>query len=398
MAVGDNLRQYTYQFLKQMALDEVPDQWDKRQGSMVDLFISPPAYLEALFFLQLYYAYRDTNILTATGEALDYLVASQGLTRYPATFAIRKGEFFDREGIEMDVPIGTRFQTLTSSNNDRLNFVVIEPYLDSSGLPVAGQYRLQCETPGSIGNIFPGTIQQDNNGNLLALDTVNGLATAWLTDLLVPARDEETDEELRTRYLDQVSTKSFGGNITQYLELLHSYAGVGYVQVYPVWNGGGTVGISVLDTNANPISAEFINELEVWLDPENNNGDRALGIGQAPIGHYVTVSTPEEVTINVSANVTLADGFSISATQARVETALQNYINQLRRDWDNPDQYFNYELSVVYAAVIAVIISVDGVLDVSNLLINDGTENIPLTQTGALQQIPVLGTVTISEA
>lgn len=398
MAVGDYLQELTYDYFLNLSLSMIPDKYDKRQGSIPFYALAPPSYVAGILTNIIYYGYRDMYVLTATGEALDNLVAFQGLTRYQATYAIRKGEFFDQEGSPMEIPIGNRFRALTSANVDRQTFVVIGPYLDSNNVAVPGQYRLQCEQPGTFGNTFPGTIQEDNRGNILALDTVNGLATALITDLLVPARDVESDDDLRDRFMEQSQARAFGGNVAQYLELLHSIDGVGAVQVYPIWNGGGTVAVSILDASGNIASADFIADVQNQLDPENADGQQGTGIGLVPIGHWVTVKTPTEVPINITATVELADGYSLSATQIRINTALQNYINQQRSQWANYDSYYNYALTVYYAQILSTIVNVEGVQDLISLTVNGGTSNIEMTETGTLQQIPSLGTVTISEA
>lgn len=378
-------------------LDQVPDNWDKRPGSIIYDALAPAALRLAMFINELYYAQQNSFIDTATGQALDYLVVTQGLTRIAATYAIRLGKFYDLEGAPMEVPIGSRFQTFTSSNNDRLTFVVIEPYIDSTGATITGQYRLQCEQAGTVGNTFPGVIQDEGRGNLLALTNVNGLGTAILDELLIPARDEETDEELRARFKARAQAASFGGNVPQYIELVSAIDGVGQVQIYPVWNGGGTVGVSIIDPSGNPVSAEFIQQVAEYLDPENVDGYQGTGIGAVPIGHKVTVMTPTEVPLNITASVELQDGYSLSATQARIDAALTELVNTLKLQWGEPDNFYNYNLTAYYSQVIVAIVGVEGVVDVTNVTLNNGTDNVTFTETGALQEIPVLGTVTLTE-
>lgn len=396
MAVGDNLLNYNYEYFLNEAMDMIPDEYDKRQGSMIWLFQAPSAYIGGLQMLRLYYAYRDMYIETATGEALDNLVAFQGLERYPATYAIRKGEFYNNEGSPMEVPIGNRFATFTSSDIDQQTFVVIGPYVDTNGVTIEGQYRLQCEQPGTFGNAFPGTIQSDNRGNLQALDTVNGLATAILSDLLVAARDEETDEDLRERFKAQAQAKAFGGNVSQYIEMLSEMDGVGQVQIYPVWNGGGTVGVAILDSSGNPASTDFIAQVQQELDPENADGVQGTGIGMVPIGHWVTVTTPNEIPLNIVTEVEVSPDYPVSGVATNIKAAIENYVAGLRSQWSQHDSYYRYRLTAYYAQIYAAIVNVDGVLDMVSLTVNTGIENIEFTETGALQEIPSVGTVNIN--
>lgn len=95
---------------------------------------------------------------------------------------------------------------------------------------------------------------------------------------------------------------AFGGNVAQYRQWAKEIAGIGGVQVYPVWAGGGTVKLSIIDTDYNPASTEFCQTILEMFDPENSGVEntRGLGLGIAPIDHKMTISTPLPRTINVS--------------------------------------------------------------------------------------------------
>ena len=113
----------------------------------------------------------------------------------------------------------------------------------------------------------------------------------------------------------------------------------------------------------------------------------------------MTITTPSEVTVNVTATVTLASGYAIGQVQAPIETAIGNYLATVRQNWSTNTS----STSVVYAAdvyvsqVVAAIVGVTGVVNATNVQLNGGTADLTLTQTGASQQVPVLGTVTLSE-
>ena len=113
----------------------------------------------------------------------------------------------------------------------------------------------------------------------------------------------------------------------------------------------------------------------------------------------VTVSAPTAVAVNVAATVTLASGYSLGQVTPLIEEAISSYLDSIRKAWDT--QLGTYEVSysadVYYARILAAILSVTGVLNVPTLTLNGGTLDLQLTETGALQQIPVEGTVSISE-
>ena len=47
--------------------------------------------------------------------------------------------------------------------------------------------------------------------------------------------------------------------------------------------------------------------------------------------------------------------------------------------------------------ITAAIVSVAGVVNATNVQLNGGTDDLVLTQNGTTQQVPVKGTVTLSE-
>lgn len=384
--IGDRLEQYTYKYLMSWALSFVDDSLDKREGSIIYDALAPFCQVLAGFFMELRGFYQDTFAITATGEALDNRAAEQGITRYPATYAIKLGYFADGEGTPMAVPVGSRFSTV--SETSPINYTVVDYYYGDNGLYVPGYYQLRCEKPGTVGNQY--------SGNLVNITFIQGIATAELTNLLHPARDEETDEELRTRYFAALNQKAFGGNIADYREKVMALDGVSAVQVYPTWNGGGTVKISIVDPEYNPVSKEYIAEVQELIDPENSQGETGDGLGIAPIGHQVTVVTPEEVDVAVSATLVLRPGYAVGQVQGPIRTALEKYIEELRKGWAQSNDMNEYSVSMFIARVTSAVVNVPGVANVTGVTLNGKSEDITFQENAQTQQLPSLGEVTVS--
>lgn len=384
--IGDYLEINTYEYLLAQALARVSDAYDKRQGSIMWDTLAPHDYQLAEFYLQLRQIYKNTFADSAEGEYLDLRVKEQGMERYQATYALKKGEFFDDEDNPMSIPIGTRFTTISSTNP--INYYVEAAYMQD-GQAVAGAYALRCELAGTAGN--------DYIGELVNITFISGVAKATLSTLLEPARDIETDEELRIRYFLRLNHKPFGGNITQYDEEIKAIDGVGEVQIYPVWNGGGTVKLSIIDAEYNAVEPEFIKTVQNLVDPENAQGEKGTGLGMAPIGHKVTVTTPTEIEINISATVTLKSGYMLGQVQEPIKQGISDYLLQLRKEWGLADDLNNYSLAIYIARITMVILSIQGVANVTNVTINDLTQDLTLIQNATTQQLPILGTVSITE-
>lgn len=384
--IGDYLELYTYEYLLSQSLARISDAYDKRQGAIMWDAVAPHDYMLALFYLQLRKVYKDTFVDTATGEYLDLRVKEQGMKRYLATYALKRADFLDEQGNPMVIPIGTRFTTVSSTQP--INYVVEAPHYENDNI-VAGAYELRCEQSGTIGNNYV--------GELLNITFILGVAEATMSTLLIPAQDIETDEQLRIRYYLRLSQKPFGGNVAQYDEEVRALEGVGEIQVYPVWNGGGTVKLSIVDAEYNPISTEFAQTLENIIDPENSDGVKGTGLGMAPIGHIVTVVTPEAVAVNISARITLKSGYTLGQVQQPIIDAIDLYIEELKRDWGLSNELNEYYLSVYLARITMAIISVTGVANATDITINGVSNDLVFVEDATNQQIPTLGNVVITE-
>ena len=55
-----------------------------------------------------------------------------------------------------------------------------------------------------------------------------------------------------------------------------------------------------------------------------------------------------------------------------------------------------YEANVYLARVTAAIVGVEGVVNATNVTLNGGTADLTLTENGTTQQVPTLGTVTLT--
>lgn len=387
--IGDKLEIFTFNYLLKLALSNVPDTLDKRQGSIIYDALAPVCYRLAEMYQNVRNTYTDTYGLTATGEELNNRVAEQGITRYGATYAIKKAYITNTSGNPMSIPLGARFSTISDVNP--INYVVIAAHYDEElGAVQPGQYQLRCEVAGAEGNEYA--------GELVNITNILGIGSAIMTTLITPARDAETDEELRERYLEAMNHKSYGGNIAQYKEQIKAIDGgiVGGIQIYPVWNGGGTVKASILDANNNVCSPEFIQNVQNQVDPENSQGEGGSGLGFAPIGHQVTITTPEEVTLNIQFEADFTTGYVLSQLSSSIASAINNYIAQLREEWDKPNDYGEYSLTAYHSRLVAGILSVGGVSNATNLTMNGKSGDIVLIQTGATQQVPKVGTITVN--
>lgn len=343
----------TFEEILERILDRIPDSLDKREGSIIYDAIAPAALELAQMYIDL-----DVVLSESFGDSAsrDYLIrraAERGIKPTPATKAIVKGEF------NVEVELGTRF------NLGSLNYVVIEPITQT-------QYKLQCESFGRGGN--------QNSGTLIPIDYVDGLESAKIIELLIPGEDEEETEAFRKRYFDSFESKAYGGNVDDYLNKTNSIAGVGATKVTPVWNGGGTVKLTILNSEFDKASSELIQTVQKEIDPKQD----AKGVGIAPIGHIVTVDTVEEVVVNISTSITFEDGQNFTNLKPQIISKISEYLLEIRKEWARQNTS-----TVRIAQIEAKIVSLNGIVDIENTKINGSTSNLILTK----YQVPKMGGV-----
>lgn len=345
----------TYEVLLQRMLAAVPSILDKRQASIIYNALAPAAVELQNMYIEFDWMLNQSFADTAQREYLIKRCAERGIIPEVATKAILEGTF------NIDVPIGSRF------SYDSLNYIVIEKIS-------LGVFKMQCETAGEIGN--------QNLGTLIPIEYIDGLTSAELTAVLIPGEDEESTEVLRSRYFASFETNPYGGNKQDYIQKTNAIAGVGSTKVTPIWNGGGTVKVTILDSNFDKASETLIDTVQNILDPVGHSGQ---GDGIAPIGHVVTVNTATEVTVNISTSVTLDTGYNWAGVQADVIEAMEAYMLEIRTDWENQNSSY-VRVSQIETRMLAI----PGIIDIAGTTINSLAQNLSLTN----NEVPVLGAVT----
>ncbi|MGN7402727.1 baseplate J/gp47 family protein [Cytobacillus praedii] len=298
---------------------------------------------------------------TAPREYLIRRAAERSLKPHEATRARLKGVF------NIDVPLNSRFSL------DELNYVVIEKIN-------LGEFILECETAGNIGNLFLGTI--------IPIEYIDGLTNAELTEVLIPGEDEEETEAFRERYFNSYDSTAFGGNRKDYKDKVKKLPGVGGVRVYRAWNGGGTVKLVIINSQFEKPSVTLLDEVQEAVDPLEAQGE---GLGIAPIDHIVTVFSVEETVIDVSLNITYQSGWGWDEIQVNVQKVIDDYFKELAEEWGKAITFEEDHTGVVVriSQIETRILGVAGVLDIANTQLNSAQSNIALDK----ESIPKRGVV-----
>lgn len=375
-----SLKDLSLQEIIDRAMSRVPEEKDRRVGSIIYDTIASVAV--SILDMALEYSNIDaaTFIETSYGDYLDLRVAEKSITRYQATKAVKKARFERNGQPATNVPIGTRFAAM--DNDDGLTYSVIE------AMDTLGEYLVECEVTGTVGNLY--------YGSLMPIDYIDTLSSAEIFADYKEARDVETDDDLRQRYLEVYKRNSFGGNVSQYDEEVKKLDGVGELQVYRAYPSSGHVTLSIVGPGYRKISSDLIRTLQDTIDPTVND-QQGTGLGLAPIFHVVHVTTPAEQAIPIGFSLQVENGYTVSQLKPLIEEKLEEYFASLRKDWGVLDgTSHDYNLTVHTSRIIVAVLGITGVANVSNIKINGVEGDYSLTETGELQVLPILGAVTIN--
>jgi uncharacterized phage protein gp47/JayE len=343
------LEKNTYELILQRMLDRVPDDIDKREGtSMIWNALAPAAAELAQAYIELHYAKNSISPDTSSGDELTEYAFERGVFRKGATKALRKGIF------NKDVPINSRFSAEMNT------YLVLEKIKDF-------EYKLECEQTGEMGNYY--------TGPLVPVEYIDGLTSAELTDVIVPAVNEETDEQLRQRLRQSLIDPAQDGNIAQYKQWADEYEGIGVAKVFPLWNGGNTVKVAITNRLFQVADSTLVNEFQEYLDP----GSQGLGNGKAPLGSKVTVAGGVRKDINITGNVVLAEGYT---EPEGVSEAISEYLASVTY----------VKNSVSYMRVAVAILDLPSIVDLNNFTVNGGTTDIELID----EEIPTLNSINLT--
>ena len=347
----------TFESIMEDMLSRVPSTMDKREGSVIWDALAPAAVELQNLYIELDTVLNETFADTASLYYLVKRAAERGIVQTKASQAVLQGEFTPAN---LEVSIGSRFSC------EDLNYIITEKIS-------AGVYKLMCETAGTEGN--------RNFGTLIPIDYIAGLETAELTGLLIPAEDDEDVEHLRERYFNSMTSQAYGGNIADYKEKTVAIDGVGGVKVTPVWNGGGTVKLTIINSEFKVPSDDLIDVVQNEMDPVGHGGE---GFGLAPIGHVVTVVGVRSRAINVTTNITYQSGWNWESAKTYILDAVDQHFHELCEAWDESEN-----LVVRISQLESKILACEGVLDISGTTLNGSTSNLSLDT----DEIPVRGTV-----
>lgn len=351
----------TKEAIHEEMLGGISDNYDKSVGSFIYDVTMPPADKISEAYKDLDSVVSKLSINNLKGEELAQEIYQRtGIVKKEATYATAVVTITGQPGAIINV--GDKV------SSDTMNY----SFQESKTIDETGQATIlvKCDQPGSDGNVPANSIT-------LFPITIQGLSSVTNLEPVTNGYDEEADEELLKRYYERVQTPPTSGNKAHYKNWAKEVTGIGEARVFPLWNGDNTVKVVIIDSNRGPASVDLVEEVQEHIDP----GIRGLGEGQAPIGAFCTVVSASGLSINISFTATKDPGYSDEQRQESVVQNLSKYLSEIAFVEDQ----------VSYAKVGALILSSTGILDYTNLLMNNGTANISVGE----EEVAVIGGITI---
>ena len=375
----EQLQEKNFDYWLELVLSYVPENIDKREGSIIYDAVAPAAMALAEQSLQLANIVKQTYVKTADDEFLDYRATEYGTARYPATYtkALARAVGDTEDGTVDNIRVGDRF----ASVQDEPVFYKVT-YVNENKT-----FVLTAETAGTGPNSYIGQV--------LPVTPNDRITYAEIIEVSAPARDTETDDHLRARLLAENRWAAYGGNVVDYLDMLQNIEEVGGGQVYPVWAGAGTVKLVILDNDLKPASKQLCHQVKEIIDPEDAT---TQGYGLAPIDHRVTVTAPEELVVNVETTIVLDQSVNPDYVKARIKEQLVKYFADLRRTWSDINRQTGrgYSMTVYRSKILSRVMMLEGIANATMPRLNGRDEDLQLVFNNTTSQLPVLGEVTVN--
>ena len=196
------------------------------------------------------------------------------------------------------------------------------------------------------------------------------------------ATDQEDAESYRARILNMYNYRGCAGNREYYKSRIKEMSGVYGCKLKRVSAPNDKISITIIGNNYRMPDNNVINAVQTEVDPIVNSGE---GIGIAPIGHRVLISGVGETEVNINTNITYDTGYSYDDLKSYIEQAVEEYLLELRKKWEESSS-----IVVRILQIEAAVVNIEGIIDVTGTTINGVEQNLQITN----DTVPVRGEIT----
>lgn len=330
---------------------------ETRDGSFLSDMFSPAALQMWNFYMTLKKLQKMVFIDENSGEYIDMTAEVYGLKRKAAAPSSLK-VIITAPVENYLIPAGTKIIV-----NEICNFfTALDLWTVSGGSGFTVTTTAVSEFPGEKYNMTVNSIRLVGVEDSVSIQNIEAAA--------VDGRDTESDERLYKRIDAFRKRPATSGNIYHYEQWALEVGGVGAVKVTPCERGAGTVGILIASDTYRAVSNSVITECKNHIDSVR------------PVLADVYVESVSELAINVAASVNFSENTTLAEIKTEFNVLLQDYLERIS---------FKSQ-KVIINEIGALLMSINGVNDYSNLKINNFSTNITIGG----KQVPVKGTVNLT--
>lgn len=244
-----------------------------------------------------------------------------------------------------------------------LEFRIDQDYI----IPDTGNITIKVRsvTYGGDANVLPNAIDK-SNPQIMGVDNISNAKE------INNGYDQETDDDLRERYLEKLLHPPKAGNPAHYKLWATEVDGIWNAKVFRTWQGGGTVKVVVIGLNRKAVGSDLIEKVKKHI------------LEEAPIRYEsLTVESATTKKVKVDVKIKLTQNANLIEVKEEIKDRIEKYFYSI-----------SFKESIVsYAKVGAEILKVSGVADYDDLKLNGSMGNVVMKET-EVPEIESLGVTT----
>ena len=311
------------------------------------------AAVEGLYQHQAWIA-RQMFPSTSDEDFLERHAAEYLVTRKPANAASGTITFTGTPGAAINV--GTECKTL-----DESAYVTATEGI----IPAGGSLTLAAaaSVAGISGN-------QEDGSSVTLTSTPAGVLSSATIVTMTSGTDKESPASLLSRLQARKKNPPSGGSKSDYEQWALEVPGVTQSFCYPLRRGVKTVDVAVL-SNGEPPSAQLLAAVQTYID------------GVRPVGGDFLALSPQQVLVDVTATLTLSNGYTIEQVIAQAQVLQAAYFSMFK-----PGD------TAIKNRIFSLLTDTEGVIDFTPIA---PAANVLTTVDATHIEIPALGVLNLTE-
>ena len=350
------MQEKTQEEFLQLMLSNLSNTEDKTPNSFSYDILSAAAIVFEDFQRVILELFKKFDVMNLEDEELDARVLQiAGIKRKQATQST--GEVTVTGAPKTVIPKNTIFLA------GGIEFTIDQDYV----IPDTGNITLKVKSVeyGGDANVLPNAIDK-SNPQIVGVDNISNAKE------IMNGYDQETDDDLRERYLEKLLHPPKAGNPAHYKLWATEVDGIWNAKVFRTWQGGGTVKVVVIGLDRKAVGSDLIEKVKKHI------------LEEAPIRYEsLTVESATTKKVKVDVKIKLTQNANLIEVKEEIKNRIEKYFYSISFK----------ENKISYAKVGAEILKVSGVADYDDLKLNGSMGNVEMKET-EVPELESLGVTT----